>query len=478
MTCNKRFYTLCLSFLIYFLITVVSYGETVTSLSDSGPGSLRDAIVNTASGGIVAFNVSGTISLLTELVIDKDLTIAGPGAGHLTVSGGDVTRIFVINNGTDITISGLRITDGNGVGSLLSGGVGGAILLASTDSHVEINDCVFENNTTTGSLGLGIITDLATGISLVVNRCSFTNNSSDVTGGGLADGGVFGTGASDYTIEVNDSTFTRNFAQSESGLVIGGVIGIGAGDLDYKFNNCTFDSNFARGKALVIGGVFGDGGVSNTEFTNCTFYNNRAECNGVDCQAFGGAIGSGGGSHVSCNFCTFDSNRAVCTGASCDEIGDAISNAGGAVIEISNSIINGDDPSNNCATVTGIDVVSLGYNIDNGSSCVDGTVTGDKPNTDPLFNPHGLQDNGGPAKTIALLPASPAIDTADPACPPPFTDERGVTRPQQTACDIGAYELLVQVSNIPTMSEWGLIITAGLLGIAGLMVVRRRKASA
>ncbi len=477
MTCDKRFYTLCLSFLIFFLITAASYGDTVTSLGDSGPGSLRDAIANTAPGGTVNFSVSGTISLLTELVIDKDLTIDGPGAGHLTVSGGDVTRIFVISGGTDITISGLRITDGNGVGSILSGGVGGAILLVSANSNVELDDCVFENNTTSGSLGLGIITNLANGISLVVNRCAFTDNSTVVPGTGLASGGVFGTGASEYTIEVNDSTFTRNFAQSNDGLVLGGVVGIAAGDLDFKFNNCTFDSNYARGNALVIGGVFGDGGESNTEFTNCTFYNNRVECNGVNCNAIGGAIGSGGGSHVSCNFCTFDSNTAACTGANCQEIADAVS---GSVegTEISNSIVKGDDPSNNCGTIVGIDVVSLGYNIDNGSSCVDGTVTGDKPNTDPLFNPHGLQDNGGPAKTIALLPASPAIDTADPACPPPFTDERGVTRPQQTACDIGAYELLVQVSNIPTMSEWGLIITAGLLGIAGLMVVRRRKASA
>jgi IPTL-CTERM motif len=229
---------------------------------------------------------------------------------------------------------------------------------------------------------------------------------------------------------------------------------------------------------VLLSAVYsGEGGQANTEFTNCTFSNNRAECNADGCQATGGAIGSGGGSHISCNFCTFDSNRAACTGARCSEVGDAISASGGGT-EISNSIINGDRPSNNCGTLVSNVVVSLGYNIDNGSSCINGSVTGDKPNTDPLFNPDGLQDNGGPAKTVAIEPGSPAIDMADPACPPPFTDERGVTRPQQAACDIGAYELLVQVSNIPTMSEWGLIITTGLLGIAGLMVIRRRKAAA
>jgi hypothetical protein len=50
-----------------------------------------------------------------------------------------------------------------------------------------------------------------------------------------------------------------------------------------------------------------------------------------------------------------------------------------------------------------------------------------------------LQDNGGPAATRALLPGSPAIDAAS-ACPPPAQDQRGITRPQGAACDIGAYE--------------------------------------
>ena len=34
------------------------------------------------------------------------------------------------------------------------------------------------------------------------------------------------------------------------------------------------------------------------------------------------------------------------------------------------------------------------------------------------------------------------------------------------------------VENVPTLSEWGLIAMAGILGIAGFMVIRRRKVSA
>ncbi len=33
-------------------------------------------------------------------------------------------------------------------------------------------------------------------------------------------------------------------------------------------------------------------------------------------------------------------------------------------------------------------------------------------------------------------------------------------------------------STIPTLSEWGLIAMAGILGIVGFMVIRRRKVSA
>ncbi len=49
-------------------------------------------------------------------------------------------------------------------------------------------------------------------------------------------------------------------------------------------------------------------------------------------------------------------------------------------------------------------------------------------------------NNGGPTITHALVQGSPAIDAAGPDCPPPDTDQRGVARPQGTACDIGAFE--------------------------------------
>jgi hypothetical protein len=63
--------------------------NVVTSLSDSGPGSLRQAIADAAPGSTITFGVSGTLTLTSaELAISKDLTLSGPGAASLSISGG------------------------------------------------------------------------------------------------------------------------------------------------------------------------------------------------------------------------------------------------------------------------------------------------------------------------------------------------------------------------------------------------------
>jgi len=82
-------------------------------------------------------------------------------------------------------------------------------------------------------------------------------------------------------------------------------------------------------------------------------------------------------------------------------------------------------------------LTSLGYNLDGDGSCgLHGP--GDLSNVDPKLGP--LQDSGGPTFTEALLPGSPAIDAGALECPPPMTDQRRVSRPQGTGCDIGAFE--------------------------------------
>lgn len=84
------------------------------------------------------------------------------------------------------------------------------------------------------------------------------------------------------------------------------------------------------------------------------------------------------------------------------------------------------------------------YNISTDGSCkfkrTGNADNGD--NVNPMLDPAALKDNGGPTKTIALLPDSPAIDQIpDFLCPK--VDQRGSPRPagHQLDCDIGAYEL-------------------------------------
>src|SRR5438105_9707778 len=58
----------------------------VTNTYDSGPGSLRQAIATAAPNDTITFSVTGAISLSTgELVINKNLTITGPGVMKLSV---------------------------------------------------------------------------------------------------------------------------------------------------------------------------------------------------------------------------------------------------------------------------------------------------------------------------------------------------------------------------------------------------------
>lgn len=92
--------------------------QVVTSLADdNSDGTLRKEIADTGAGGTITFSgVTGTISLspgLGQLFIDKQLTITGPGASSLSISGANSNRVFYIWSTGDATITGLTIRDGN-----------------------------------------------------------------------------------------------------------------------------------------------------------------------------------------------------------------------------------------------------------------------------------------------------------------------------------------------------------------------------
>src|SRR5262249_40513612 len=77
----------------------------VSNLADSGPGSLRQAVLdaNTHPGPdqiTFAPQLHGTIALTSgQLEVTNDLTIVGLGATRLAVSGTDHSRVFALDAG-------------------------------------------------------------------------------------------------------------------------------------------------------------------------------------------------------------------------------------------------------------------------------------------------------------------------------------------------------------------------------------------
>jgi hypothetical protein len=134
----------------------------------------------------------------------------------------------------------------------------------------------------------------------------------------------------------------------------------------------------------------------------------------------------------------------------------------GEFVRLDNTIVV-DNGAKNCWSGLFYGISSLGHNLADDDSC-GFTEPTDLVVADAMLGP--LQDNGGPTETHDLLPGSPAID-AGGNCPPPDTDQRGVTRPQGAACDIGAVEYLPEPGG-------SVMLIAGA-AILGLLYRRRAR---
>ena len=194
----------------------------VTTTADSGPGSLRQAIANSLSGDVIKFLTEGVITLTSgELSITNNLTIIGPGAFFLAISGNNASRVFNISGSATTSISGLTIRDGRTTNGTMSGrmqeggtggGQGGGVYNKGT---LYMSDCFITGNAT-GSGGEG----------------AFGGNGKDPgriggDGGNGGMGGPGGDGAGIYNsgvLKVRACTFLRNFTGSGGG---GGFPGAG-----------------------------------------------------------------------------------------------------------------------------------------------------------------------------------------------------------------------------------------------------------
>ena len=126
---------------------------TVMNNNDSGKGSLRAAIAAAQSGDTIAFSskLDGKTIALTsgELLITDSVTIDGPGANQLAVSGNNASRVFEVAAGQNVTISGLTITHGYAADQ--GGGIlnDGSNLTLSGDNITQ--NVAFESATSSGT---------------------------------------------------------------------------------------------------------------------------------------------------------------------------------------------------------------------------------------------------------------------------------------------------------------------------------------
>ena len=233
----------------------------VTSLMDAGAGSLRAEIAATAAGGTVTFmpGLAGTITLTSgELVVDKALTIDASGA-TVTVSGNNVSRIFLVDDGVDttfqdVTIRNLTISDG--VATDFGGRFDGGGILSFenlTMDTVTLSNNRADNNVDDDGGGMSHGNEDRPAGDLILLNCILENNTS------FDDGGAIDFyNARDLTIE---GTQIRNNQVGGSPLAVsaasvGALRVIHAGGADplaasnVTIRNSSFEGNTAVGSPL------------------------------------------------------------------------------------------------------------------------------------------------------------------------------------------------------------------------------------
>jgi hypothetical protein len=270
---------------------------TVQNNLDSGAGSLRAAIAAAHIRDTIVFAPSldgQTITLTSgELFIKQDVTIAGPGADQLTISGNHASRVFELSSTTkpQVTLSGMTIS--NGVGVLAAGssdsndGYGGAILNFGT---LTISNCILSGNSA-GSGGAIINNNpgKTKGVLTVIGS-TLTGNTAHV-GGAITSYG---------TLTVSASTLSHNSALSAGGGI-------------YNFGTATVSATtLSDNSAPNGGGIYG--GVTLT-LSGCTLSGNSA-------LPVRGGPGQGGGIAITAGTLTL---------SGCTLTGNSATDAGGGI---------------------------------------------------------------------------------------------------------------------------------------------------
>jgi fibronectin-binding autotransporter adhesin len=200
---------------------------TVTNNNDSGPGSLRQAVNDIARGGTISFPSGGADITLTsgDILVRRDVNIAGNGTYLVTVHGNNQSRIFSVPSNVTLNLSKIVLADGNAHGG--GGAVDNFGTLTVTSSAIINNTAQdgggisnngtlsITNTTVSGNhavnKGAGIYNNPG-GATASVLHATITNNRSD----GFAGAGVW-----------NDHFSNSNTFSARNSIIAGNISGNG-----------------------------------------------------------------------------------------------------------------------------------------------------------------------------------------------------------------------------------------------------------
>jgi hypothetical protein len=451
---------------------------TVTNLNDSGTGSLRQAITdanNAAGPDVVTFQtgVTGTITLTSgQLYISDSVDIQGPGQAVVTVNGNNASRVFYVyySDGLiDVTISGLTIT-----GGLATKGAG----IADAGENLVLDHVTVDTNTATGKGGEGGGLWLnGNANSLTITNSVFSGNTADAGGGiFLYDSGqpvliqdtvISGNHANNkgggiylydpsYNVTIERSTLSGNTAVNQGGGLFlyhssGGAVTLRQSTLSGNSASSGAGAYFYDpSDPIVIENSTISGNQATNDGGGLFFYNNPPAGSDIRSATIANNTAGGDGGGIYLYSGSLPLENTIVAGNTAGTNNDISSGEGGDFV-LDHDLIQ--DPGNASFT-------------DNG-----GNIFNQSPQLGPLAN------NGGPTQTMLPAATSPAIDAGTATVPP--VDQRGVLRPQGPGFDIGAVEVArVPIAQVPTLGDAGKLLLAGLMGGAGLLLLRRRKLAA
>ncbi len=391
----KKIFSL-LFFLLLFTFTLKSHAATFTvdttsDTNDANPGdgtcadingecSLRAAIEESnALGGSNTITIPAGTYLITLGAVPFDIT------SSISFEGASASTVIIDAN---FNVSGAQRSFNIPASAMALTISFSGLTIQGGHGTTEGGSAIFE----AAAAGAHVVT---------ISNCIIQNNedaSSTASQGTV----VFQQG----TVTISNTTFSNN---SVAGAGTGGSALTLLGTVVSTISASTFSGNTST---LSLGTLYYSS-TGTLTLINLTFANNT-----------GGAYYKTTTAASTLNNVTIANNTGV-----------GVSNNGTGAITTSNSIYSNNSTSN-CA---GGALTSAGNNIDSNSKDCNFAGSGDLVATDPLLD--SLANNGGPTFTMALQNTSPAIDAgSNVTCA--ATDQRGVTRPQGTSCDIGAFELV------------------------------------